>query len=113
MPFMGIGICAAQTRYQKLTGWECPARGGPTSEAARPGGEQRAIDRDAREKISHEMGHGRGTDYGSTGSLNANCNMTTRSAPTDRIDVAAHLRTLSLAGCRTFVSGNPDYTELH
>ena len=47
----------AQTRYQELTGWECPARGGPRSKQLTP--EQKAIDREARETISHEMGHGR------------------------------------------------------
>ena len=47
----------AQTRYQELTGWECPARGGPTSKKLTP--KQKPVDRDAREEISHEMGHGR------------------------------------------------------
>ena len=47
----------AQARYQELTGWECPARGGPTSKQLTP--KQKAIDREARETISHEMGHGR------------------------------------------------------
>ncbi len=55
--FHGHRHLYAQTRYQKLTGWECPARGGPTSKQLAP--KQRAIDRDAREEISHEMGHGR------------------------------------------------------
>ena len=47
----------AQERYQELTGWECPARGGPTSKQLTP--KQKAIDREARETISREMGHGR------------------------------------------------------
>ena len=47
----------AQSRYKDLTGWECPARGGPTSKQLMP--KQKAIDREAREVISHEMGHGR------------------------------------------------------
>ena len=47
----------AQTRYQELTGWECPARGGPTSKQLTP--KQKEIDREAREVISREMGHGR------------------------------------------------------
>ncbi len=47
----------AQARYQELTGWECPARGGTTSKQLTP--KQRAIDREAREVISREMGHGR------------------------------------------------------
>ena len=47
----------AQRRYHELTGWECPARGGPTSKQLAK--KQKAIDRQAREVISHEMGHGR------------------------------------------------------
>jgi hypothetical protein len=47
----------AQTRYQQLTGRECPARGGSTSKQLTP--KQKAIDREAREMISREMGHGR------------------------------------------------------
>ena len=47
----------AQKRYLELTRWECPARGGPTSKQLTK--QQKAIDREARETISHEMGHGR------------------------------------------------------
>ena len=47
----------AQARYQELTGWACPARGGPTSKQLTA--KQKAIDRKAREAISREMGHGR------------------------------------------------------
>jgi hypothetical protein len=47
----------AQRRYHELTGWECPARGGPTSKQLTK--QQRVIDREARDVISHEMGHGR------------------------------------------------------
>jgi hypothetical protein len=47
----------AQARYQELTGWACPARGGPSSKQLTA--KQKAIDRKAREAISHEMGHGR------------------------------------------------------
>ena len=47
----------AQQRYRELTGWECPANGGPKSKQLTP--EQKAIDREARMTISHEMGHGR------------------------------------------------------
>ncbi|CAG1006433.1 hypothetical protein BURK1_03296 [Burkholderiales bacterium] len=47
----------AQARYKELTGWECPARGGPTSKQLTR--EQKAIDHEARVAISHEMGHGR------------------------------------------------------
>ena len=47
----------AQARYKELTGHECPARGGPTSKQLTA--KQKAIDREARETISREMGHGR------------------------------------------------------
>ena len=47
----------AQRRYHELTGWECPARGGPTSKQLTK--QQKERDREAREAISHEMGHGR------------------------------------------------------
>lgn len=47
----------AQARYQELTGWACPAQGGPTSKHLTP--EQKQIDREARLTISGELGHGR------------------------------------------------------
>ena len=47
----------SQTRYQELTGWACPAQGGPTSRQLTP--EQMQIDRDARLTISGELGHNR------------------------------------------------------
>ena len=47
----------AQARYKELTGQECPARGGPTSKQLTA--KQKSIDREAREIISREMGHGR------------------------------------------------------
>ena len=47
----------AQTRYQELTGWRCPANGGPRSRELPP--EQKALDREARLTISAELGHGR------------------------------------------------------
>src|SRR6266542_5277010 len=47
----------AQARYKELTGWDCPARGGPTSRQLTR--EQKVIDHEARVAISHEMGHGR------------------------------------------------------
>jgi hypothetical protein len=47
----------AQARYQELTGWKCPAQGGPTTKKLTA--KQKAIDREARLTISHEMGHGR------------------------------------------------------
>ena len=45
------------TRYQEMTGWACPAQGGPTSKQLTP--KQKELDREARDVISHEMGHGR------------------------------------------------------
>jgi hypothetical protein len=47
----------AQARYQELTGWACPARGGPTRKQLTP--KQRERDREVRLVISREMGHGR------------------------------------------------------
>lgn len=47
----------AQTRYATLTGWHSPAAGGPTSKQLTP--QQRAIDTQARQIISIEMGHQR------------------------------------------------------
>ena len=47
----------AQQRYQELTGWSCPACGGPTSKQLTA--EQKRIDRKARLTISAELGHGR------------------------------------------------------
>jgi hypothetical protein len=55
--FHGHRHLYAQERYQEMTGWQCPARGGPTSRQLTR--QQKAIDREARETISHEMGHGR------------------------------------------------------
>lgn len=47
----------AQWRYKQLTGWSCPAAGGPTVDRMTPAQESR--DRAARMEISHELGHGR------------------------------------------------------
>ena len=47
----------AQARYQELTGWACPARGGPTRRQLTPSHKQR--DREVRELVSNELGHGR------------------------------------------------------
>lgn len=47
----------AQERYREITGWSCPARGGPTSKQLTA--EQKAIDREARLTISAELGHSR------------------------------------------------------
>jgi hypothetical protein len=45
------------TEYEKLTGWKCPAKGGPLTKALTA--EQKIIDRDVRLKISAELGHNR------------------------------------------------------
>ena len=47
----------AQWRYKTLTGWDCPAAGGPTADKMTP--EQIRRDRSVRFRISHELGHGR------------------------------------------------------
>jgi integrase len=47
----------AQRRYAQLTGWACPARGGPTSRELTP--EQKENDRQARLTLSAELGHSR------------------------------------------------------
>jgi hypothetical protein len=47
----------AQTRYRELTGWPAPAAGGPRSKDLMPA--QREIDREARLRISDELGHER------------------------------------------------------
>lgn len=47
----------AQTRYRELTGWLCPALGGPKSRELTL--EQKGLDRRVRLVISEELGHGR------------------------------------------------------
>jgi hypothetical protein len=47
----------AQTRYEALTGWKCPAAGGPVARALTPA--QRTLDFIARQTISYELGHER------------------------------------------------------
>ena len=47
----------AQERYRALTGWACPAQGGPGKKQLTY--EQKVIDRRARFTISQELGHGR------------------------------------------------------
>ena len=47
----------AQARYQELTGWACPAQGGPKAREFSP--EKKSVDRQARLTISHELGHNR------------------------------------------------------
>lgn len=47
----------AQDRYRELTGWNCPAQGGPTLRQLTS--EQKVLDRQVRLLISEELGHGR------------------------------------------------------
>ncbi|MGV8401403.1 phage integrase N-terminal domain-containing protein [Pseudomonas aeruginosa] len=47
----------AQDRYEALTGWKAPAAGGPSARLLTP--EQRAVDSQARQAISRELGHER------------------------------------------------------
>ncbi len=53
----GLRHAYAQDRYNELTGWICPAAGGPVSRELSP--EQRGRDREARLTISRELGHER------------------------------------------------------
>ncbi|WP_236186762.1 phage integrase N-terminal domain-containing protein [Pseudomonas protegens] len=47
----------AQDRYEVLTGWKAPAAGGPSARSLPP--TQRAMDLQARQTISRELGHER------------------------------------------------------
>ena len=51
----GLRHAYAQSRYQQLTGWACPAAGGPVS--SNLNAEQRKVDHYARLTISGELGH--------------------------------------------------------
>ena len=53
----GLRHAYAQHRYEELTGWFCPAAGGPVARDLTP--EQRERDREARLIISRELGHDR------------------------------------------------------
>ena len=53
----GLRHAYAQARYEELTGWPCPATGGPPSKSLK--GEKKERDDWARHRISAEMGHGR------------------------------------------------------
>ena len=53
----GLRHAYAQQRYQELTGWPCPAAGGPVS--AELSAAQKGADREARLEISRELGHER------------------------------------------------------
>ncbi len=53
----GLRHAYAQERYKKLTGWECPVKGGPSYRKLTS--EQKEIDYEVRLKISLELGHSR------------------------------------------------------
>jgi len=53
----GLRHAYAQRRYEELTAWKAPLAGGPASKSLNL--DQRARDKDAREMISRELGHGR------------------------------------------------------
>ncbi|MCP4473219.1 MAG: integrase [Gammaproteobacteria bacterium] len=53
----GLRHAYAQQRYQTLTGWPCPKKGGLNQETLST--EQQKIDRLARQRISKELGHKR------------------------------------------------------
>ena len=54
----GLRHAYAQARYEELTGWPCPAAGGPARKDLKTDREK-ALDDRARGIISEEMGHGR------------------------------------------------------
>ena len=54
----GLRHAYAQARYEELTGWPCPAAGGPARKDLKTEREK-ALDDRARDIISDEMGHGR------------------------------------------------------
>ncbi|MFT6957683.1 MAG: site-specific recombinase XerD [Halieaceae bacterium] len=53
----GLRHAYAQERYKELTGWQCPAVGGPERKSLTT--KQREADRAARDNISRELGHAR------------------------------------------------------
>ena len=53
----GLRYTYAQERYEELTGWHCPAQGGPNHTTLSP--EQKELDHQARLTISQELGHER------------------------------------------------------
>ncbi|MFQ5644114.1 MAG: integrase domain-containing protein [Thiogranum sp.] len=53
----GLRHAYAQNRYEEITGWKCPAAGGPGKKSLTP--PQREIDQSARLTISQELGHER------------------------------------------------------
>jgi len=53
----GLRHAYAQARYRELTGWACPAAGGPASTTL--SADQRRLDHQARLTISRNLGHAR------------------------------------------------------
>jgi integrase-like protein len=53
----GLRHAYAHDRYEELTGWKCPAKGGPDRRALLP--DQIELDQSARQIISRELGHER------------------------------------------------------
>lgn len=53
----GLRHAYAQKRYKDLTGWDCPARGGPSFQQLTE--QQKQIDREARMQITEDLGHER------------------------------------------------------
>lgn len=53
----GLRHAYAQARYKELTGWACPAAGGPVSTSL--SADQRKLDHQARLTISRNLGHAR------------------------------------------------------
>jgi hypothetical protein len=53
----GLRHAYARDRYEELTGWVCPAAGGPLAKELTL--EQREQDHEARLTISRELGHER------------------------------------------------------
>jgi integrase len=53
----GLRHAYAQTRYEEITSWQCPAQGGPERTSLTP--TQRSMDHHARQTISRELGHER------------------------------------------------------
>lgn len=53
----GLRHAYAQTRYEEITGWQCPVQGGPERKSLTA--QQPSIDQKARQIISQELGHER------------------------------------------------------
>ena len=53
----GLRHAYAQHRYEELTGWSCPAAGGPVAKDLTP--EQCELDHEVRLIVSRELGHER------------------------------------------------------